>query len=674
MKSVVIGTAGHIDHGKSALVRALTDIDPDRLKQEQERGITIDLGFAHWQAEGINFAFVDVPGHERFVKNMLAGVGGVDAVMLVVAADESVMPQTREHFEICRLLRIPAGIVVLTKSDLVDVDTIELVRMEVRELVARSFLERAPILPASSRTGEGLEALRSALVSVGREAQPRPAAGTARLPVDRVFTMKGFGTVVTGTLVSGQIGLDDELEVLPRERRVKVRGIQVHGTRQERATAGQRVALNLGGVETSDLSRGDTLLTPGSLEVTKMLDAVVEVVPGGKALRHGTRVRFHQGTSEVLGRVAIAGLAEVSGVSRAGEADAAGAAGGADTDTVGPGASPGRDAGTPPGKRAYIRLRLESPAVVTRGDRYILRAYSPPMTIAGGEVIDPRPSRGGIRNEAAQRRFACLDPEAPPRPEDRIAADERALIVMIEEAGVMGLPAGATISRAGLTPVAARETAERLLRTGAIVQAADRLVDGKPVKSLADEVVNALEQYHREEPLSEGMPREEVRERFFGRAGPALFERVLSDLVTAGKILARDRLALAGHTLALTPEEERARDAIERAFREGGLRPPDAGALSALARADQGLADRMVKLLVRQKVLVKVENLLFHADALRRLRDDVAALKRETADARLDVGTFKDRYGITRKYAIPLLEYLDRERVTRRVGDARVVI
>ncbi len=399
MKSVVIGTAGHIDHGKSALVRALTSIDPDRLKEEQERGITIDLGFAHWQAEGINFAFVDVPGHERFVKNMLAGVGGFDAVILVVAADESVMPQTREHFEICRLLHIPAGLIVLTKSDLVDADTIELVRMEVRELVAGSFLEDAQIVPASSRTGQGFDALRSALVSLGRAARGRPSEGTARLPIDRVFTMKGFGTVVTGTLVSGRIALDDELEVLPRERQVKVRGVQVHGVRQESAAAGQRVALNLGGVETSDLGRGDTLLTPGSLEATKMLDALVEVVPGGKALRHGTRVRFHQGTSEVLGRVAIAAPAAFDATGA--KAGGAGEAGGAEI---------------PPGQRACIRLRLESPAVVTRGDRYILRAYSPPVTIAGGEVLDPRPPRGGIRNAAARVRFARLDPHARPSP------------------------------------------------------------------------------------------------------------------------------------------------------------------------------------------------------------------------------------------------------------------
>ena len=632
MKSVVIGTAGHIDHGKSALVRALTNIDPDRLKEEQERGITIDLGFAHWQAEGITFAFVDVPGHERFVKNMLAGVGGFDAVMLVVAADESVMPQTREHFEICRLLRIATGIIVLTKRDLVDAETAELVRLEVRDLVAGSFLDRAPVVAVSSKTGQGLDLLRSTLVSLGREARARPAAGVARLPIDRVFTMRGFGTVVTGTLVSGQVSVDEEYDVLPRGRRVKVRGIQVHGARQERAAAGQRVALNLGGVETSDIARGETLVTPSSLEATTMLDAAVEVVPGGKPLKHGARVRFHQGTAEVLGRVAVSGGPEIA-----------------------------------PGERTCIRLRLEAPAVVTRGDRYILRSYSPAVTIAGGEVLDPRPPRGGIRTDAARRRFACLEPGTP-------GADERVLAEMIQESGIAGLPVSAAVSRAGLAPDVARETTERLVRAGRAVRAADRLVDATLVRALHEQVLKLLEAYHREQPLSEGVPREEVRGRVFGRGDAALFERVLSDLVAANKIVARDRLALAGHTMALTPDEARARDAIERAYLEGGLKPPDAEALAALVHEQPALADRMVKLLIRQKVLVRVENLVFHAGALQRLREEVAGLKRETPDARLDVAAFKDRYGISRKYAIPLLEYLDRERVTRRVGDVRVVI
>src|SRR4051794_27864701 len=312
MKSIVIGTAGHIDHGKSALVRALTGTDPDRLKEEKARGITIDLGFAHQVIDGVNFAFVDVPGHERFVKNMLAGAGGIDAVVLVVAADESVMPQTREHFDICRLLRVSSGIVALTKADLADAETLEIARMEVRELVDGSFLDGAPIVPVSAKTGDGLDALRAALADLAGHRGARAAGGVARLPIDRVFTMKGFGTVVTGTLVSGRIGVEAELAIAPGDRRVKVRAVQVHGEKQRETVAGQRSAVNLAGVDVQDVVRGQALVTPGAFVETRLADASVEVLPGARALKHGARIRFHQGTAEILGRVAIVGPAAES--------------------------------------------------------------------------------------------------------------------------------------------------------------------------------------------------------------------------------------------------------------------------------------------------------------------------------------------------------------------------
>src|SRR5262245_36782182 len=294
MRSIVVGTAGHIDHGKSALVHALTGTDPDRLKEEKARGITIDLGFAHTAIGGINFAFVDVPGHERFVKNMLAGVGGIDLVTLVVAADESVMPQTRQHFEICRLLHVPAGLVALTKADLVDEDTLEIARLEVRELVAGSFLDGAPIVPVSARTGSGLEAFRAAVIEVSGRVRDRAVDSVTRLPIDRVFSMKGFGTVVTGTLVAGQLTVDRELTLMPGARSVKVRGVQVHGEKRTEAQAGQRVAVNLGGVDVHEIARGQNLVTPGAFAESRVADAVVEVLPGAKPLRHGARVRFHQ--------------------------------------------------------------------------------------------------------------------------------------------------------------------------------------------------------------------------------------------------------------------------------------------------------------------------------------------------------------------------------------------
>ncbi len=637
MRSIVIGTAGHIDHGKSALVRALTGTDPDRLKEEQARGITIDLGFAHLETGGVNLAFVDVPGHERFVKNMLAGAGGVDIALLVVAADESVMPQTREHFEICRLLQIPAGVVALTKSDLADGDTIELSRMEVRELTAGSFLERAPVVVVSSKTGTGLDELRHALVEVSSGVRARDRDGQIRLPIDRVFSIKGFGTVVTGTLVAGTIHEDSELVVLPRERIVKVRGLQVHGQRERAADPGHRVAVNLGGVEVGDLSRGDTLCAPGTFEPTRRIDAVMELVAGSRPLRHGSRVRFHQGTTELLGRVAVA----------AQRSDGAPAA------------------EVPPGGSAYVRIRLERPAVLTRGDRFIVRAYSPSITIGGGHVLDPHPPRAGIRTTLALGRYRRLDAG------DGDVGIDSAVLTFVAERGGAGLPASALLSRAGLSRPTADATIARLVHQGKAALVADLLVAPDVLVSLSGQLLAALKVHHASQPLSEGLPREEARERLFGRASPHVFEHVLSRLADEGRVVVRDRLALAGHQVSLSAEESQARDAIERIFKDAGLAPPDSAAVQSGAHVSAAVMDRIAALLVRQKTLVKLDTLLFHADALSGLKADVRGLER---NARVDVAAFKERYGITRKYAIPLLEYLDRERLTRRVGDSRVVL
>ena len=637
MRSIVIGTAGHIDHGKSALVRALTGTDPDRLKEEQARGITIDLGFAHLESDGVNLAFVDVPGHERFVKNMLAGAGGVDLAMLVVAADESVMPQTREHFQICRLLHIPAGVIVLTKADLADADTIELAKLELRELTDGSFLADAPIVVVSARTGFGLDHLRRTLIDLASSVRERDEAGQVRLPIDRVFSVKGFGTVVTGTLVSGTIHDETELVVLPRERVVKVRGLQVHGRREKVAGPGHRVAVNLGGVEVGEIARGDTLCARRAFQTTQRLDAVVELLADARPLRHGSRVRFHQGTTELLGRVAVAAhrhemttLAEIQ-----------------------------------PGTSAYARIRLEAPAVLTRGDRFILRAYSPSITIGGGFVLDPHPPRVGVRTIAALERFRRLD--GP----DSTEGVDRAVLTFVDERGESGLPTDSLTSRAGLSPSSAEATMGRLLGTGSIVKVADLLVASSVLQGLAERLLTALKTHHESQPLSEGLPREEARERFFGRSSPHIFDHVLSTLAAAGQIVVRDRLALAGHRVSLSGEDSRTRDEIERIVKEAGLAPPDAATLQTLVNAPAAIVDRISGLLVRQKTLVKLDALLFHADALARLKADVRGLK---ANARVDVPAFKERYGITRKYAIPLLEYLDRERITRRVGDARVVL
>ena len=642
MKSIVVGTAGHIDHGKSALVQALTGTDPDRLKEEKARGITIDLGFAHQTIHDISFAFVDVPGHERFVKNMLAGVGGIDLVILVVAADESVKPQTREHFDICRLLRVPAGLVALTKSDLVDPQTLERARADVRELIAGSLLEGAPIVAVSAKTGHGLDDLRVALAEISRRIGGRESDGVTRLPIDRVFTMKGFGTVVTGTLVSGRVVPEASLVIAPGDRRVKVRGVQVHGEKRAQAVAGERTAINLAGVDVGDVTRGQTLITAGAFEETRLADAIVDVLPGAPPLKHGARVRFHQGTAEILGRVSLIGPA--SGATA-----------------------------IPAGGRAFARLRLESAAVLARGDRCILRAYSPSITIAGGLILDPRPPRTAIRTSAAFER--CRRLEFDPAAADRVESDQRAVRVMVEGAGAAGLPRAALTSRAGIDPRRADATAAALVDAGHVVQAGDVLVAADVFSRMLSGIVDTLGDHHEQHPLFDGMPRAALREQLFAHGDAAVFDRALADLATAGTIVAKDRVALASHRLALSPEDERVYAAIERAYRDAGLTPPAGAAVTAIAGAPAPAVDRLLRLHLRQKTLVRIGELIFHGEVLARLKAEVTAIKVVAgAGARIDVGAFKERFGVSRKFAIPLLEYLDRERVTRRVGESRVVL
>ena len=637
MTNLVVGTAGHIDHGKSTLVRALTGIDPDRLKEEKARGITIELGFAHATIGGVRVAFVDVPGHERFVRTMLAGVGGIDCVLLIVASDESVMPQTREHFDICRLLHIPRGIVVVTKVDASDEDTRALVRQDVSDLVKGSFLDNAPVVEVSANSGEGLDALRSAIVANAALIGRRPLDGAARLPIDRVFSMKGFGTVVTGTLVSGRIAVDDGLALLPGDRVVKVRGIQVHGAAATEAVAGQRTAINLGGVEVADIARGQTLAAVGTVSVTRRVDAVVDLLPSAKPLRHGARVRVHNGTSEILGRVSIAGLsAEIA-----------------------------------PTARALVRLRLEQPAVLTRGDRFIIRAYSPPITIGGGRVLDPAPTRPGVRSAEGVASLERLQFAGESSPD----GEHHAIASMITAAGIAGIPVASLVSRAGVSPKELKPTIVALRAKGVVV-AGDRAVDGARLTRAGKTLIKIVSAFHGANPLSEGLPREEAREKVFARSSPAIFGKVIDDLKAATMLAGTDRLALPGHRVAVSGEDARVKAAVADAYRRAGLKPPDLATIAAEAGAAGAIVDKVTALLLREKTLVRLDTLIFHAETLRILKEEVRALKASAPDGRatVDVAAFKDRYGVTRKFAIPLLEYLDRERVTRRTGDARLVL
>jgi selenocysteine-specific elongation factor len=608
-------------------VRALTGTDPDRLKEEKERGITIDLGFAHCAlGEGVVASFVDVPGHERFVRHMLAGAHGIDAVVLVVAADESVMPQTREHFHICRLLGVPRGLVALTKCDAADPDTQALAELEARELVAGSFLEGRPVVRVSARNGEGLPALREALLALARETPVRPTDGLLRLPVDRVFSMKGFGTVVTGTLVAGDLAVGEEVEALPSGRRARVRGLQVHGEAVERAPAGTRTAVNLAGA-VEGLARGEVLVRPGTLRPTSMIDVELSLLPGARPLGDGARVRVHAASAEVLARVRLLGVESLE-----------------------------------PGRSALAQLRLEAPTAAGRGDRLVLRSYSPADTVGGAVVLDPLPPR---RRSADRPRVERLR-DAP--------ALLDAAEALVDEAGPAGVEAARLAAR--LTVPLARLAAELPGRATLAVLGQDPVVvvSRDALGRLGGSALALLEAFHREQPLKAGMPREELRERAFGGVPGVVFERVLSDLAAAGRArLLPDAVAAARHEVRLSAGEEDARRLLLDEAEAAGLAGVELPALAGRSGKDGKLLERVARVLVAERALDRVgAGLLVHRDHLEELK--LRVRDRWPAGAKVEVGAFKELTGLSRKYVIPLLEYLDREKVTRRAGNDRIVL
>lgn len=639
MKRIIIGTAGHIDHGKTSLVKALTGVDADRLKEEKERGITIDIGFADLSVGDIHFGFVDVPGHERFIRNMLAGAHGIDLVMLVVAADEGVMPQTREHFDICRLLEVKGGLVVITKTDLVEPEFADLVEAEVAEYVAGSFLENAPICRVSSRSGEGIEELKKTLARLAGKVAERNAAAVARLPIDRVFTIKGFGTVVTGTLVAGHIDVGDELELLPSSKpRIKARGLQVHGRSTQVAVAGERTAVNLQGVDLDDVSRGQVLASAGRLQPAAMIDVRVHLLKSApRPLRSRSRVHLHIGTAEALARVVLLGPGDL-------------AASGS----------------------AYAQFRLEAPVLAVPGDHFIIRGYSPAMTIGGGVVIDAQPAKHRLRDGAAAA--ASL--------EKLLAADEsERILLLIEMAGEKGMPHAEIAARSASTDEAIKTATDAGIKSRRIVAAGQNpllFVARSCFEELAKQVRAMLKGFHARAPLESGMGREELREKIFAHLSPDLFRAVIGFLSERGEIVVeKDLLRLATHRVALSAEEQAAKDHLAEIYSRAALQPISLE--EAIAQAgpqfgiDAGRAQRFAQMLINSGELVRVSDLVFHRSALDALKGTLQKFKLEQG-ARIDVGAFKDLTGVSRKYAIPLLEYLDRQRVTRRVGDAREIL
>jgi len=636
-QSLVIGTAGHIDHGKSALVRALTGTDPDRLKEEQERGITIELGFAHTTIGDVRVAFVDVPGHERFVRTMLAGAGGLDAVLLVVAADESVKPQTREHFEICRLLGIPRGIIVITKADAADRDTIELAMLEARELVAGSALASAPVV--SARSGEGLDELRAAIAALAVDVPETTRGGAARLPIDRAFSMHGFGTVVTGTLVSGEVRVGDALELLPRREDVRVRGVQVHGKPEETATAPCRLALNLGGIPLQRVARGMTLATAGTLAATRRVDVRIELLPSARPLRHGARIRAHQGTGDSMARVSLSAIRPPGGS--------------APWTRVELGAI---DVEVPSGGEALARFRLTTAAVLTRGDRMVLRALSPPVTIGGAVVLDPEPPAGAIRRSRAGDRLEALTTSDP-------AAWAATIIA---EAGIRGVTTADVARRGGLSSAEADDVIQTLVARGTVIPAANTILDAGVASDAQAAIIKLLTSFHRSHPGETGMPREVVRDQV--RAGAKL-EALLARM---GEVVTgTDRLALSSHRPSVSGDDARVMTVVERTLKMAAMQPPDIPTLAASAQTSTASVQKALLGLVKAGRVQRLDVLWFHVDTLAALKADVRALG---PGATMDVAEAKAKFGVSRKFAIPLLEYLDRERITRRTGDRRVVI
>jgi selenocysteine-specific elongation factor len=630
MKSVIVGTSGHIDHGKTALVKALTGIDADRLEEEKRRGITIDIGFAHLELPApdgsmIRLGFVDVPGHERFVRNMLAGVGGIDLVLLVIAADEGIKPQTREHFDICRLLAIRRGITVLTKSDAVDAETLEVVRMEVADYVRGSFLDasQSPLVAVSSLTGAGLDKLKSALAQVASEVAVKNSAALTRLPVDRVFTMKGFGTVVTGTLVAGTIHKEDELEVFPAANRVRVRGVQVHGAPAESAVAGQRTALNLAGVSTEDLARGMTLSTADTFRSTSRVDTLLSLLPSAKPFKDGARVHFHAYTTETIAEARLYGAKQLK-----------------------------------PGAESYAQLRFAEPTLLLPGDRFIVRQFSPVVTIGGGVVLDASPSSRRQRTEDATAFLKIMRDGSP----------AQALAARAARRGPVGLRLDDIPGEMNIR----REQATKLADAAGLVWCTQVLVAPAAFAEAKTEVLRALQKFHAANPLVAGMGKEELRDRV--NLGPEVFYSVLAKLAEEKKLeVAAELVHLPGRGVVMKDEEAESKKIIEQAFASAGLKVPSLKDVLAGLKVDKIRAQKIVTLLLRDKVLIKIsEELVFHQSALMDLRHKIAALKNSAP--KIDVARFKDMTGVSRKYAIPLLEYLDRERVTRRVGDERVIL
>jgi len=639
MREIVLGTAGHVDHGKTSLIRALTGIETDRLKEEKKRGITIELGFAYLDLPcGHRLGIVDVPGHERFVKNMVAGVTGMDLVAFIIAADEGIMPQTVEHFEICRLLGVRKGIVVLTKKDMVDEEWLEMVQDEIREFCEGSFLEDAPILPVSSVTGEGIEAVRNCLDEFVRQHDFQEAFGPFRLPVDRVFAMKGFGTVVTGTSISGRTSVGEDMQIYPGGQVAKVRGIQVHSSAVDTVEAGHRTAINLQGVDTDEIERGMVLASPASLQPNYMLDCqLLYLGSNPKPLKHRKRVRVHLGTAEVIGRVSLLDRDEMAA-----------------------------------GEEAGVQLLLETPVAVWPDDYFVIRSYSPVTTIGGGRVLGNVPPRKRKRLTESDRAYN----QQLFRTLLEGTVEERALAVLAES-GARGLTFDDLAIRLGLFGKHLKKALNDPLSTKKMVvvdSAAQRYVDVRIAEKTKVEMLDALAKYHAANPLLTGLVREELRLSIGKAIDQKVFAYCLNELLRKGDVVQEESMIrLAGHEVALKADEEELQRELLSWYESKGLSTPT---VRETMDHFSAYAEKMMKdvldLLLREGKLVKISETLYYE---RRLIDELVekVVGEIRSKGEIDAPGFKNLTGLTRKFSIPILEYLDRIKLTIRVGDTRVL-
>ena len=633
MKQVILGTAGHIDHGKTSLIRALTGIDTDRLKEEKLRGITIELGFAHMDLPGGDrLGIVDVPGHERFVKHMVAGATGIDLVALVIAADEGVMPQTREHMEICELLRVKKGLVVLTKIDLVDdPDWIEMVQEDVTDFLKNTFLEGSQIIRVSAATGEGFDELIQALERLVGQVEPRSPDGPFRLPVDRVFSMRGFGTVVTGTSAAGKLQLGDPVMIYPREYRTKVRGLQVHSEEVQEIYAGQRTAINLQAVERAVIQRGDVVATPDSLVPTRMIDVRLELLSSSpRPLKNRAKIRFHTGTAEHLATAVLLDREELA-----------------------------------PGEQTLAQIRLDQPVTALRGDRFVLRSYSPVQTIGGGTVLHPLPRKhkGHGKLEAALTLETLL------------RGDEDEIVLWhVFDAAWLGLAFDELQVRTNIPRGHLEKALQRFASQKKVIffdRENQRFLHPKVLESIQDSALETLANYHRLYPLKPGMPKEELAAQLPHPLEPKLYNFVLRQLADQEKIATEmEWVRLTSHKIALSKDEESIRQRIEQAYRQSGLQPPFfrevAASLPGTARQHQDVLEWMVS----QGTLTKVkEDIYFFTAVIQELQHRLVAFLKENGE--ISTPQFKDMTQASRKYTIPLLEFFDAQRITIRIGDMR---